>query len=564
MQKQHGFFLQFIKLAGPFWSSRNRFEIRKDTAVLIVLTALQIYMAVLITDWNAALFDALEARSMQQVMVQVGILVLIFIANITITTMHLIVKRRILIGWRLWLTQLVTAKWLDKGRHYQVTFMAKNNHDNPDGRIAEDIRIATEEAIALAHGLFYSVLLMFSFTSILWTLSGRIDLLIGSLQIPIVGYLVWVAVIYSVLASILGWITGKPLTSSTNERQTEEANYRHDLILAQENSLAIALIQGEKKEQERLLKSFNGIIKTYALQTVAWKQIQIFTSGYSVASMGLPILAAAPRYIAGAISLGTLMQAVQSFQQLVAALSWPVNNMAAIAKWRTSVERVLSLVKALDDLDHDISCLNSHQICLTKVDEPRIKFDNVAIAGIDGQVISAVIDHEIKPGERVQIVGRVSTAIKLFHAVADLWPWGSGHIEVPKQDVLFFMPPRPYLPPGTLYDAICYPKTHESFDRDLIKTLLNMAKIGDLAEDLDKVNDWEDLLPLGHQQILGCIRVLLHRPKWLFIQEAFNSLRADAETQILELLAKELPDTAIISITRQPNAEIFYNYKLKV
>ena len=174
MLNQNGFFIQFIKLAGPFWNSKNKFKIRKDTVVLIILTSLQIYMAVLITDWNAALFDALEQRSMSQLAMQIGILALIFIANITITTMHLIVKRRILIGWRLWLTEVVTAKWMDKGRHYQITFMEKNNHDNPDGRIAEDIRIATEEAIAMAHGLFYSVLLLVSFTSILWTLSGHL------------------------------------------------------------------------------------------------------------------------------------------------------------------------------------------------------------------------------------------------------------------------------------------------------------------------------------------------------------------------------------------------------
>ncbi len=258
------------------------------------------------------------------------------------------------------------------------------------------------------------------------------------------------------------------------------------------------------------------------------------------------------------------MQSVQSFQQLVSALSWPVNNMAGIAKWRTSVERVLGLVNALDDLDHDISCLNSHQICLTKVDEAVIKFENVVIASMEGQGISAIINDEIKRGEKVQIVGRVSTGIKLFHAVADLWPWGSGHIQVPSNEELFFMPPKPYLPPGTLYDAICYPKTHEAFDRELIKKLLNMANIGDLAEELDRVDDWEEELPLGHQQILGCIRVLLHRPKWLFIQEAFNSLRADAETEILELLAKELPDTAIISITRHLSAETFHQHKLKV
>ena len=287
MRINETFFVQFIKLAGPFWNSDNKLAIRLDTLFLIVLTVFQIVLAVVITEWNAALFDAIEQHSMSGIIAQMGLLVLIFVGSITVTTMHLIVKRRLLIGWRLWLTEKVAAKWMHDGRHYQVTFMAKNNHDNPDGRIAEDIRIATEEAISMAHSLFYSVLLLGSFTKILWTLSGTVELDLGLFSFTVSGYLVWIAILYSIAASYLGWLTGKPLTASTDARQTEEANYRHALIKAQENSPAIALIHGEDYEQQRFLHSFQGIIDTYAQQTAAWKQIQIFSSGYSVVLYGI-------------------------------------------------------------------------------------------------------------------------------------------------------------------------------------------------------------------------------------------------------------------------------------
>lgn len=564
MLAQDGFLMRFVKLAGPFWNSENKFIIRKDTLLLVALTVAQIGLAVIITEWNAALFDALEQRSMAGLITQVGLLILIFIVSITITTMHLIVKRRLLIDWRLWLTEKVISKWMHKGRHYQITFMSKTDHDNPDGRIAEDIRIATEEAIALAHSLFYSVLLLGSFTKILWTLSGTVVFDMGFGAISVVGYLVWIAVIYSVVASILGWWMGKPLTVATNYRQAEEANYRYDLIKAQENSQAIALIQGENNEQKRFLSAFQAIIATYQQQTAAWKQIQIFTSGYSVASMALPILVASPRYIIGAISLGTLMQSVQSFQNMVSALSWPVNNMAQIAKWRASVERVLGLVKALDELDFDIACPNLHQICVGKSEKPVLTFNDVTIANLEGETISATISDDIKIGERVLISGEAATGAKLFQAIAGLWPWGSGHIEIPADGSLFFMPPRPYLPTGSLYEAICYPKTIASCRRSDLEKLLKKVALRDLVAQLDQVESWEQLLSREQQQRLGVVRVLLHHPNWIFVQEALDSLTPEGEIQMMALLDQELPQSTILSITNQPTAEAFHQRKLKI
>ncbi|CAG7856869.1 partial Vitamin B12 transport ATP-binding protein BacA, partial [biofilm metagenome] len=567
MPKMHikdSFVVRFFKLAGPFWSSENKVAIRLDTFWLVFLTVLQMALAVYITEWNADVFDALEQHSMSGIIAQVGILIVIFGVSMTVTTMHLIVKRRLLIGWRLWLTELVTAKWMNKGRHYQITFMAKNNHDNPDGRIAEDIRIATEDAIALGHSLFYSLLLLISFTQILWNLSGTVSFNLGLFSVTITGYLVWISILYAAVASVLGWWTSRPLTSATNARQSEEANYRHSLIKSQENSQSIALIHGEENEQKRFSHSFQAIIDSYDLQTQAWKHIQMFSSGYSIATMGLPLLVAAPRYIIGAISLGTLMQSVQAFQQMVSALSWPVNNMPGIAGWQASVERVLGLVKALDELDHDISCLNSHQICTDKKAQSVIKFANVSIGNLEGETISATINAEIKAGERVLISGKSGTAAKLFQAIAGLWPWGSGHISVPENERLFFMSPRPYLPTGRLDEAICYPKPASAFKRTDLEKLLKQLGLKDLINQLDHVESWEKLLSQEQQQRLGMVRVLLYRPKWIFIQEALDSLTPEGESQMLELLAKEFPDAAIISVTNQPTAEAFHNRKLKV
>ena len=190
---------------------------------------LQIVLAVIITEWSAALFDALEQHSMLGLFKQIGLLVLIFAASMALTAMHLKIKRHLQIGWRSWLTEHVIGQWMNKGRHYQVTHIPTVEHDNPDGRIAEDIRIATDEAIALCYSLFYSLLILISFTEILWSLSGTVILDLGVIKIPVYGYLVWAAIIYSALASVLGWWAGRPLTLTTNAMQTVEANFRFGL-----------------------------------------------------------------------------------------------------------------------------------------------------------------------------------------------------------------------------------------------------------------------------------------------------------------------------------------------
>jgi putative ATP-binding cassette transporter len=342
-----------MKLVGPFWQSEHRAIIRKRTMALIFLTVLQIVIAVLITEWSATLFDTLEQRDMSGLFTQIGHLILIFAASMTVTVLHLKIKRDLQISLRSWLTARVIGQWMNNGHNYQIAQILTVGHDNPDGRIAEDIRIATDEAVNLCHTLFYSLLLLVGFTEILWTLSNTIILDLGKYRIPVHGHLVWIAMIYASVASILGWWVGRPLTLTTNAMQTVEANFRFGLVKVRENAHAISLNHGETHEEKRFLSLFKDINGIYDLQTHAWAHIILFSSGYAVLSMALPILISAPRYILGSISLGALMLSAQAFQQMTAALSWPVNNMPAIAQWHTSVDRVLGLVEALNDLERE-------------------------------------------------------------------------------------------------------------------------------------------------------------------------------------------------------------------
>ncbi len=466
-----------------------------------------------------------------------------------VTTTHLMVKRKLQIGWRGWLTEQVTGQWMHKGRHYQVTHIQTAEHDNPDGRIAEDIAIATENAISLAHSLFYSLLMLISFTEILWTLSGTVTLNLGIAKIPLVGHLVWIAIVYAIGASTLGWWIGQPLTLATNEKQSAEANYRFGLVKLRENSQAIALIHGEENERKRLAGLFSDIVSTFNQQTLAWKHIMLFTSGYSVLSMAFPILLSSPRYILGSITLGALMQSAQAFQQMASALSWPVDNMAAVAQWRASVERVLSLVKALDDLEQQIKRPDPQRIVVEKGEFSVLSFQHLCIRKLNDDVIVSDIDTDIQLGERVLIQGDVTSGAKLFKAIAGLWPWGSGRISLPDGDPMFLMPPLPYLPDGTLRDAICYPSTPGSFDQTVLEQLIKRIELTDLLELLDQVDDWESVLSREQLQRLGLVRLLLNRPKWVLLQEAFDSLDIESEANMIRMIFEELPHASVLTVT---------------
>ncbi len=564
MQDRSEFFIQFIRLAGPFWNSEKKATIRMETLALIVLTLLQIVIAVVINEWSAALFNALEQRSMSGLLTQIGLLIFIFVASMAVTTTHLIIKRRLSIGWRLWLTERVIGQWMSKGRHYEVTHIETADHDNPDGRIAEDIRIATEEAIALGHSLFYSLLLLVSFSKILWTLSGKVVLNLGLIAIPVYGHLVWIAILYAVSASILGWWIGRPLTMATDARQTEEANFRFGLIKAQENSQAIALIHGEEREQQRFFALFSHIIAAYKQQTNAWVHIQLFSSGYSILSTAFPILVSAPRYILGSITLGALMQSAQAFQHMADALSWPANNMAGVANWRASVERVLGLVTALNCLEQETCRNEPYHIVLEKPELSVLRFHDLCISKHNGEVIVSGINAEIRAGERVLISGDAATGAKLFKAMAGLWHWGCGRIELPDEEPMFFMPPRPYLPNGTLRASICYPTSAEIFSQDILEKALSQAGLELLIEQLDQTDAWETTLSREQQQRLGLVRLLLNRPKWILLQEAFDSLDPEGEVKMLSLICEEIPEATLLTITNQPTAEAFHQRTIKI
>jgi len=547
-----------LRLAGPYWKSERRWRIWSATLALLALTVVQVALTIWSNYWHRELFDALEARSVSAVVVQVAIFAAIFLLTLAVTGAHLMVKRWLQLDWRRWLTDRVIGRWMESGRHYRLLFTA-GEHDNPDGRIAEDIRIVTETAIALAHTLVFSLLVLGTFIDILWRISGSVHLPGTDVHVP--GYLVWLAFLYAGVGTVLGWIFGRPLVRSTNALQTAEADFRFGLARAREHSEAIALMHGESMERSGSVQRFLRIGRVWYRQSLAYMYIVSFSTGYGTLLPVFPILVAAPQFIAGAMTLGVLMQAAQAFQKLTSALSWPVDNLGDMARTRASADRVLSLYEDMERLDAEARMPDGNRIALGREAHGRIAIRALCIADPDGRILLEHLDLDIHRGERVLVAGDPAVTSSLFKVIGGLWPWGSGHVLLPDGSMVF-MPQRPFLPEGTLRQALCYPHACEAFAADAIHRALECAGVAWLAPRLEEYDNWEQALPLRGQQRLGFARVLLQRPAWILMEEATDAFDPRSEQLILEMLHRELPNSGVLTISFHSGLESLHNRKI--
>lgn len=560
-QPAAGFIGRFLTLAGGYWNSEKKWAIRLLTLGLGALTIGQVVVPIMINLWSEKLFDALEQRSMDRLMLMVAMVFGIIAFAVINTFLHTRVKRALQLGWRQWLTQRLLDKWVWRGRHHQVTYMP-GDHNNPDGRIAEDIRITTESAIDLGHSLSYCAMLLISFVNILWMLSGTLDLTIAGHAISVPGYLLYIALIYAAAGTTIATLLGRPLVRAVNARQGLEADFRHGLARVRENAQAIALLHAESRERRRLFDLISGVNLGWNGQTRALSHVMLFSAAYSVLSVAFPILVGAPRYISGMISLGVLMQTAQAFQQTAAALSWPIDNLAGTAGWKASVERVLGLDRALDALESEMSDEDgSHIIVDRSESEEGLSFRGLTVSEPDGRVVIAPFDADVLPGEKVLIMGDPGAAIRLFRVVARVWPWGGGRVILPAHTRVFVMPQRPYLPRGPLRAAIAYPSDPETISDQAAVAALERVGLSRLAAHIDDSENWKEALAVSEQQLLGFARLLIRRPDWIFVEDATDALSPGDEERMLSLLAHEFPDATLMTISSHASVEAHHNRK---
>ena len=560
---RYGFFRRFARLAALYFNGERRWHAWGLAAGVLLLTVLQTAVQVWFNIWNRDFFNALENRDRAAFFGQIGLFVVLALASMVTAVFQLYVRQMLQLDWRRWLVLRLQHRWLEGGRHYQLHFLP-DAADNPDQRISENTRWATAMAVDMAVGLIQAVLMLVSFVGILWTLSGPLHLSFGGAQLAIPGYMVWAALLYAVIGSGLTYLIGRPMVATNIRRNQAESDHRFALVRLRESSEGIALIRGEADEERGLAHAFGTVVEVMRRLMRSERHLMWLTSAYGMLLTVFPAFVASPRYFAGAITLGVLMQITQAFYQVTTALNWFVDNFPRIADWRSHVERVVQLEDTLDTADQ-IESDSVIEIEEGPLPDGRevLAFRDLRIAQMDGSIVIQEANAEIAAGEKVLIVGESGSGKStLFRAIAGLWPWGSGYIRIPPRERIMFMPQRSYLPLGSLRAAVAYPAAPAHFPDEVVTAALRRCGLEHLVGRLDEEERWEHILSLGEQQRLAFARLLLHRPRWVFMDEATAALDEANQDMLMRLFREELADSALISIGHRPGLDAYHDRTL--
>ena len=553
------------QLASPYWRSEERRTAWGLLVAIVALTLGLVYLDVLFNDWNRDFYNALEQKSaadFRDLILYFSFLAVMFIA---VAIYKLYLTQMLEMRWRAWLTREYTSTWMAKQVYYRIE-LDRRGTDNPDQRIAEDLRLFTSGTLGLSLGLLSSVVTLVTFVSILWTISGPISFMLGSSEITVPGYMVWAAVIYAVAGSVITHYVGRPLIGLNFQQERFEADFRFNLVRLRENAEGVAMYRGEDAEKSGLLTRFERIRGNWWELMRYTKRLTGFTSAYSQIAVIFPFIVAAPRYFTGAMPLGGLMQIASAFGQVQGALSWFVSSYGSLANWRASVDRLLSFHIALASATAEAAQHSGIEVIGEDIATIRAKGLHLALPGVNGAAGRVILDSAsftFGAAERVLLSGPSGSGKStLFRAIAGIWPYGKGRICIPAGSRVLFLPQRPYIPMGSLRDAVCYPAPPGRFDDADIADALRACALEPLATQLNERQSWAMRLSLGEQQRLAVARALLHQPDWLFLDEATASLDEKLETAMYALLIERLQKTAIISIAHRPSVRAFHGRQI--
>ena len=556
-----GFAREFWALVRPYWWSEERWVARGLLAAVIGLNLGLVYLNVLFNDWNGAFYNALQDKNYDEFLRLLLHFCGLAAAYIVVAVYQLYLSQMLQIRWRSWLTERYVDAWLGERVYYRLQ-LAGNPADNPDQRIAEDLKGFVANTLTLSLGAINAVVTLVSFTGILWGLSGALAIPLGDGTFELPGYMVWVALVYALVGSWLTHRIGQPLVRLNFEQERYEADFRFSLVRLRENAEGVALLGGERREAEGFMARFGAIATNWWAIMQRQKQLTWFTAGYAQVAIVFPILVGAPRYFSGAIQLGGLMQIASAFGQVQGALSWFIDAYPRLADWKAIVDRLIGFRRAVAAA----RAPDPERAGLSPAigDGDALVLSGVALDLPDGRKLIARADATLEPGHSALLTGPSGSGKStLFRAISGLWPFGRGRIALPRDASVLFLPQRPYLPIATLAAAVAYPEPPEAVGgKAAIAAALADVGLRGLVDALDEAHNWALRLSPGEQQRIAIARALLKRPRWLFLDEATSALDEAAEAHVYALVKERLPDTAIVSIGHRPSLTALHERKL--
>ena len=555
-----GIIAQLASLLTALGASRYRRRLGLLAGGIVLVICANSIAQIWLNAWQGDFFDAIEQQDLPTFGAQLLVFGLIVGALLVLVVAQTWLKEMFQVRLREWLTHDLLDRWLAPKRAYLLA-QAGEIGANPDQRVQEDTRHLIDLSTDLGVGLLQSSLLLISFVGVLWVLSAQVAFMVGGRSLTIPGYMVWCALAYAIGGSWLAWRVGRPMIALNATRYAREAELRFALVRVSENAEGIALYGSEAQERRILDQPVDRVATVTRELASSLARLTWVTSGYGWLALVAPILVAAPGYFSGGLSFGGLMMVIGAFNQVQQALRWFVDNFPRIADWRATLLRVVALRDVLQA--PETTGRDPGRITVAIHETERLVLEDLNLAFTGGWAAFEQSRVEVVPGEHVLIVAeRSSDRSALLHALAGLWPCGAGTIHLPPRDTMMFMPPRPYLPLGTLRAGASYPASPERFDHASVAAALARVGLCHLLLALDREERWDQGLSLEEQQRLAFARLLLHRPRWVMLDDALGALDEDQRRSMLAIFEVELVDTAVVSIGRSPARNGFYDRTL--
>jgi putative ATP-binding cassette transporter len=553
---------RFFRVALRFWTGERRLRAWVLTGLVLFFIAAQISAAVGVNLWNRMFFDALEKRDIARIWTAIAWLPPV-VAAATLSLCCLVISRMLLqMRWREWLTHRLAGWWIADQRYYRLQFVAPEQ-SVPEYRIAEDVRLSIEPLVEFAIGLLSAFVTAVTFAAILWQVAGPARFTLAGQEIVIPSYMALAAVAYAVVASLAAYVAGRPLVPRIAAKNEAEAQFRAEMTRLRENAESIALIKGDADERGSVDANYGRVVAAWLKLIRQQGVIAIVLNTNGALFPIVPLLLIAPKYLSGEVSLGAVMQVVAAFSAVQSALIWFVDNSVRLAEWFASVTRVDELVEALEALDIGTIMEGETRIERGESEDGAIHIENLSIAHSNGRIVVADASVVIGLGEKVLLTGESGSGKStLIRALAGLWPWGSGFIGLPKGKRVAFVPQKPYLPVGTLRNALLYPEAESRVDEAAVMEALKRCGLSYLRKRLDEEERWDQTLSGGERQRVAFARLLIQKPDIVIMDEATSALDEDSQDALLGLIGTELAHATVISVGHRPALEDFHDRKI--
>lgn len=533
------------RLMKSYWKSKEKWRARGLLAGVIALSLGQVYMLVMLNQWNNVFYNALQERDFEVFWSLIGQFSLIAFGYIIMAVYAIYVKQILEIKWRTWMTSRYLDEWMHSQTYYRLQVLGGDGVDNPDQRISDDIGMFVNLTLSLFIGLLKQVSTLVAFVVILWQLSGALDIPVGDTVLSVPGYMVFVTLIYSVVGTWLAHKVGRSLIGLNYDQQRYEADFRFSMVRVRENSESIAFYGGEGPEMQNFQERFGMVIRNFWALMKRTKLLNFYVNGYAQLAVIVPILMSAPKYFSGDMQLGGFIQTLSAFGRVQDALSYFVEAYDTIAQYVAVIRRLGGFTGHMEAAENMQASFGFD----SRDDINGLVLQDVQVELPDGRRLFEGLSLAVPAGKYLLVSGNSGCGKStLLRALAGIWPYGCGNVSLPSGWRSMFLPQRPYLPLGSLRRAIYYPQPVPENESADLRELLERFGIGGLADRLDEVDDWSRILSLGEQQRLAFIRILLFRPDIVFLDESTSAMDEQREAEAYDILKELLPEMAVISV----------------